>query len=158
MVLQGLKTMNDFVANKFGSYCKGGLWLAPWIELSDKAREDLAKINEREGAYLEFGIGMEEESSKKEWKRLPDFSAKTAEIMLKNFDYFDIEIDFIHLDGLTEISDSAAESLIQCNVKDISLEGLTEISNAAAESLAKFEGDLHIPDDLQAKVDSFKKG
>ena len=64
--------------------------------------------------------------------------------------------DMIEL-NLTELSDAAAESLAKYQGRSLYLYGLTELSDDAAESLAKYKGDLQIPSELQAKVDSYKK-
>ncbi|MDA7647245.1 hypothetical protein N8661_00210 [Akkermansiaceae bacterium] len=44
----------------------------------------------------------------------------------------------LNLDGLTELSDAAAESLSK-HKGTLSLAGLTELSDAAAESLSRLE-------------------
>jgi hypothetical protein len=48
----------------------------------------------------------------------------------------------LHLNGLTSLSDAAAESLSLRTGILLSLNGLTELSEAAAESLSKFPGEL----------------
>jgi hypothetical protein len=47
--------------------------------------------------------------------------------------------DCLYLDGLTELSDAAAESLSK-HKGELGLRGLTELSDAAAESLSKHKG------------------
>lgn len=63
------------------------------------------------------------------------------------------EISLFYLEYL---SDFAAHCIASSNSDMIEL-NLTELSDAAAESLAKYKGDLQIPSELQAKVDSYKK-
>ena len=46
---------------------------------------------------------------------------------------------YLYLDGLTSLSDAAAESLSR-NIGGLSLRGLTSLSDAAAESLSRHEG------------------
>jgi len=48
------------------------------------------------------------------------------------------------LDGLTKLSDVAAESLSKHKGDDLSLFSLASLSDAAAESLSKFEGELFL--------------
>ncbi|MBF94124.1 MAG: hypothetical protein CMH58_03065 [Myxococcales bacterium] len=52
--------------------------------------------------------------------------------------------DMLDLNGLTELSDSAAESLSKYRGESLSLRSLTELSDAAAESLSKIKGQLNL--------------
>ena len=59
-----------------------------------------------------------------------------AEVLSEYDGYLELE-----LNGLTELSDAAAESLSK-NKGDLALNGLTSLSDAAAESLSKYKGNL----------------
>lgn len=50
----------------------------------------------------------------------------------------------LSLDGLTTLSDEAAEALSQHTGGQLSLNGLTMLSDAAAAALARHEGDVHL--------------
>ena len=51
--------------------------------------------------------------------------------------------NYLHLEGLTSLSDAAAGSLSKHKAY-LDLSGLTSLSDAAAQSLSKHKGDLRI--------------
>ena len=51
---------------------------------------------------------------------------------------------WLELNGLTELSDKAAEELSSYKGRFLKLNGLNEISAKAAQSLAKYQGDLQL--------------
>ena len=54
--------------------------------------------------------------------------------------------EYLDLNGLTELSDAAAESLSKNQGENLDLDGLTELSDAASESLSKHRGGLGLRD------------
>ena len=53
-----------------------------------------------------------------------------------------IDWGILDLDGLTELSDAAVESLSKYEGEELDLDGLTSLSDAAAEILSKHKGNL----------------
>ena len=52
-----------------------------------------------------------------------------------------LKLTELNLNGLTELSDAAAESLSK-HKGDLNLRGLTELSDKAAESFSEYEGEI----------------
>jgi len=64
--------------------------------------------------------------------------------------------DTLELNGLVELSESAAEHLCG-HLMDVELKGLSELSDAAAKSLAKMDSDkIHLTDELEAQVAKYR--
>ena len=68
---------------------------------------------------------------------LTELSDAAAESLSKHEGY-------LYLNGLTSLSDAAAESLGKHEGSNLYLDGVTSLSDAAAESLSKHKGELSI--------------
>jgi hypothetical protein len=60
--------------------------------------------------------------------------------------------------GITSLSDDIAKCFEDFQGAGLILNKLENLNDSSAQSLAKFTGKLELPSELQAKVDSYKKG
>jgi WD40 repeat protein len=156
LVLDGLTTLSDSVAEILSKH-KGDLSLGGLKELSDAAAKSLAKKIAGELIFwseeldekvtmLRGPITMEiaDQYLKGDGSvQLSHFSSieeAAAEKLLTGHDLLGWPLE---LDGLTTLSDAAAESLSKYEGR-LHLDGLTELSDAAAEILSKYKGDLSL--------------
>jgi hypothetical protein len=63
----------------------------------------------------------------------------------------------LSLNGVKSLTPKVAENLANGGGR-LTLKGLADLPDAAAKALSRFNGDLRLSDDLQAKVDAYKKG
>ena len=148
--LHNLSELNDAIAQLLVNY-KGNLQLDGLTTLSDNTAATLAKhqfhlsldgltiLNDSPGH-----IGLAEKLGKGEkydlrlsLKYLGDIAAEA--LVNNNNEGVDL-----HLNGLDNLSDKAAEALAKHQGRSLRLDGLTSLSDKAAEALAKHQGSLHI--------------
>ena len=139
LYLNGLKHICDGAAQSLSNH-KGVLEMNSLKRLSDSAAESLSL---RWGTLSLDGL-----------TELSDSAAES----FSGFFGIGNSRPWLSLDGLAELSDAAAEKLSLFPGSILNLRGLRKLSAVGAESLAKYEGDLNLTQELQAKVDSFKEG
>jgi uncharacterized protein YxjI len=124
--LDGLTELSDVTAERLSKIKGDRLSLNGLTELSDAAAESLSKFK---------GEDLMLDSLTK----LSDTSGHVA--LAEKLSKIKGDINF---NDLTELSDTAAESLSRYEGDFLWLDGLTELSDAAAESLSKIKGELSL--------------
>ena len=151
--LSEFTSIEDSAAEVVSKIERGSLILDNISEISDSTAEFLSQYKGRRtagaGGYAggnELSLGLTE---------LSDKQAKfLSEIQGIKFGGVVHEIS-LYLDKLTNLSDSAAESLSKLNA-DLSMEGLSRLSDSAAKSLSNVQGELSLRG-LQELSDSAAK-
>jgi hypothetical protein len=64
---------------------------------------------------------------------------------------------WLELNGLTELSDQAAEHLSGFKGKSLVMSGLTKLSGPATQALAKYDGRFGLPKELYDRVTKLRK-
>ena len=157
--LSGLKKLSDVAADSL-SHQIGYLSLNGLTDLSDAAAQSFAKHNGPVNIpyKLQDKLKIYETEEKVLTKKLVDHVSSLRDLPTNLYTRIEDaaaeslakRVGYLSLDGLTELSDNAAESLSKQSNPErlfrilLSLNGLTKLSDAAALSLSKHHGYLHL--------------
>jgi hypothetical protein len=160
--LNGLTELSDAAAESLSRH-KGDLYLNGLTELSDAVAECFSKFQDSlqlgglteikdTSAHLALANLLKSKSYSADHIELPSVQ-KISDAALEALSTSEFSLC---LNGLGELSDTAAEILSQYSGNYLKLEGLTSLSKKAAQSLAKISSGVYLPDNLDEIVGKYR--